>query len=271
MKPPWRMKASSVVLCVVCLLITTGCTESPAVGLPRGRPKELEPGRTLRGESEPAAEPVKRRGVPELRGVSFIDVAQERGLNFEWPRQRRPMRALDAFGCGCATFDADNDGWQDVLLMAEPGPALFHNLEGRQFVDITSESGLSAAAGEWKGCSIGDFNADGYLDVLLTGYHCLALFENKGGLRFAPVTEAAGLDPSNNGHWGSSSGFMDLDGDGWLDLVILNFVSFGPDSQQYCLHRGQVRAGCIPRMYPPERNEIWRNTGRGSFELVPES
>jgi hypothetical protein len=61
---------------------------------------------------------------------------------------------------------------------------------------------------------------------------------------------------------------MDLDGDGWLDLVILNCVAFAPDSKQYCELMPGVRSGCMPRIYPPERGEMWRSTGQGTFSLV---
>ena len=82
-------------------------------------------------------------------------------------------------------------------------------------------------------------------------------------MRFELATEAAGLDAANHGHWGASAGFMDLDGDGWLDLVILNYVVFGPQSQQYCELAPGVLSGCTPRVYPPEpRRDLARNTAR---------
>ncbi|MFN0052857.1 MAG: CRTAC1 family protein [Planctomycetales bacterium] len=204
-------------------------------------------------------------------GISFADVAAERGLNYVWPEQPRPMRALEAFGSGCALFDVDDDGWQDVLLIGDPHPALFHNEQGERFVEITAASGLTRVEGDWTGCAVGDYDADGRLDVLLTGYHRLALYRNAGGTAFQLATEGAGLDALNHGHWGASAGFMDLDGDGWLDLVIVNYVEFGPHSQQYCEYMPGVISGCTPKSYPPERGEIWRNAGRGGFELVPES
>src|SRR5262249_26220458 len=59
------------------------------------------------------------------------------------------------------------------------------------------------------------------------------------------------------------------DGDGWLDLVIVNFIDFDAESLQHCSADTGVRRACHPQVYPPERGEIWRNTGRGSFERVP--
>ncbi len=232
--------------------------------------------------AEQPASPPKLLTVPVLKtvaastntvsipkNVSFADVATERGLRFVWPEQPRPMTALDAFGAGCAAFDGDNDGWQDVLLVGDPSPTLFRNVRGGRFEEVTLESGLKAVAGHWTGCAVGDYDGDGLLDILLTGYHQLALFKNVGGLRFELATETAKLDPSNHGYWGASAGFMDLDGDSWLDLVILNYVIYGPDSQKYCEYSPGVRSGCAPKTYLPERGQIWRNTGTGAFELVP--
>lgn len=179
------------------------------------------------------------------------------------------MRTLEAFGCGCAAFDGDNDGWQDVLLVADPHPVLFRNDGNGKFQNVTSFSGLAAADADWMGCAIGDYDGDGLLDVLLTGYQRLALYKNLGGLRFELATEKAGLDPRNHGLWGSSAGFMDLDGDQHLDLVIVNFVEFGPHVRQYCELKPGVPTGCLPRQYVPQKGKIWRNTSRGGFELVP--
>jgi len=200
--------------------------------------------------------------------IVFADVARERSLSYAWPEQPRPITALDAFGAGCAAFDGDNDGWQDVLLVGSPAPALFQNTGSGRFADVTLESGLTGVSGHWTGCAVGDCDGDGLLDVLLTGYHQLALFKNLGGLHFQDVTSLWGLDPSNQGFWGASAGFMDLDGDQWLDLVIVNYVIFGPDSQKYCEYAPGVRSGCGPRTYPPERGQIWCNDGTGRFQLV---
>jgi hypothetical protein len=229
------------------------------------------------GEPAPAAPPptpVATRQTPlppvDPRGVWFVDVARERGLDYVWPMQERPMRTNDAFGAGCAAFDADNDGWQDVLLVGEPHPVFYRNEKGR-FTNVTSQTGLDAESAQWFGCAVGDYDGDGLLDVLLTGLRRLALYQNLGGCRFKAVTKEAGLDPANRNHWGTSAGFMDLDGDAWLDLVIVNFVEFGPESKQYCEPQPGKPTACHPKEYPPQRGEVWRNTGRGGFEFVPHS
>jgi hypothetical protein len=222
---------------------------------------------TIRRETTPDA-----FAVVATRNLSFRDIARERGLQCEWPEQPRPMTALQAFGSGCAAFDGDNDGWQDVLLVCHPHPKLFQNIRGGRFEEVTQSSGFAAVEGDWTGCAVGDYNGDGLLDILLTGYRRLALYKNIGELRFEVVTEETGLDPLNHGQWGSSAGFIDLDGDQWLDLVILNYVVFGPDSKQYCELRTGVRSGCNPRTtYPPERGRIWRNSGSGRFQPVPQT
>ncbi|MEX2558898.1 MAG: CRTAC1 family protein, partial [Pirellulales bacterium] len=208
---------------------------------------------------------------PPDTGIRFSSVGRQRGLKFEWPQQPRPMRSPEAFGCGCALFDYDNDGWQDVLLVADPSPRLYRNLGQGHFIDVTSEAGIDTVEGDWTGCAIGDYDGDGFLDILVTGLHRLVLFQNIGGSAFREATTQAGLDPTNRGHWGSSAGFMDLDGDGHLDLVILNYVVFGPGEQQYCELAPGVLSGCPPSRYKPEFGEMWRNDGHGRLSLVHEA
>jgi hypothetical protein len=193
--------------------------------------------------------------------VQFRDEATQRGLTYQWPKKPRPMRNLEAFGTGCAFFDYNNDGWQDAFLVGEPHPVLYRNRGRGFFEDVTLATGLAELRAEWKGCAVGDVDGDGWLDLLLTGYRCLALLRNVRGERFENVTKAFRLDPENRQHWGSGTGFMDLDNDGDLDLIVLNYVVFGPDQQQYCEFGGGIKAGCPPHVYRPEPPELWRNEG----------
>jgi hypothetical protein len=181
------------------------------------------------------------------------------------------MRNLEAFGCGCAFLDYDNDGWQDILLVGKGNCSLFRNQGNGHFEDVTAAVGLADIKGDWNGVAVGDYDGDGYLDLVLTGYHQLSLLKNLKGKRFADVTRQGGLDPRNHGHWGASAAFMDLTGKGTLDLIILNYVIFGPKEPQYCELRPGVRSGCPPDYYRPEFGELWQNLGNSKFKDVSAS
>ena len=194
-------------------------------------------------------------------GIRFSDTAEEAGLRFQWnSKPTRPLRIIDALGVGCAFFDLDNDGDQDVLLVSEPSCGLFLNDGQGRFKEITAAAGLDTTKGAWKACAIGDYDGDGWLDLLLSGYRCLALLRNQGGTRFSDATRAMGLDPRNGNQWGTSAGFMDLDRDGDLDLVVQNYVVWGPQVRQLCEFNG-VKMGCPPKHYQPEKPRLYRNDG----------
>ncbi len=181
------------------------------------------------------------------------------------------MRNIEAFGCGCAVLDYDDDGWMDILLVTKPHPILYHNRGNGTFEDVTAATGFDQLKADWKGCGVGDYDGDGRLDIILTGYRRLALMHNVGGKRFEEVTAQAGLDPGNRNHWGSSAAFMDLDGSGKLALIILNYVVFGPKEQQYCELASGIKSGCPPHVYRPEFPELWENLGNGKFRDITTS
>ena len=208
-------------------------------------------------------------------GIQLENITEPSGLKFTWPPQARPMRNLEAFGCGCAFIDYDNDGWQDILLVAGDKVSLFHNLKNLHFQDVSHEMGLDTLSlglsdekGRWTGCAVGDYDGDGWLDIVITGYHRLALLKNLNGKSFDNRTTQAGLSPTNGGHWGSSAGFMDLDNSGKLALVIANYVIFNKNEPQFCEIRPGVQSGCPPDRYHGEYDEIWQNMGTGKFMNV---
>jgi hypothetical protein len=200
--------------------------------------------------------------------IRLVDVAPTSGLTYVWPKQPRPIGTRETFGCGCAFLDYDNDGWQDILLVARPHPILYRNLGNGRFEDVTAKMGLSQLKGFWTGCAVGDYNGDGYVDVLLTGYQRLALLENMDGKRFKDVTVSAGLDPYNHGNWGSSAGFMDLAGKGRLDLVVLNYAVLKTPQDDYCQYTPTLRTACAPSHYRAEYPNLYENMGDGRFKDV---
>lgn len=216
-------------------------------------------------------------GAPPLPAVKpavaspawFQEVAASAGLTARWaPEGNRPLTNLQSFGNGCAFFDADDDGWQDILLVSEPSPHLYLNLRNGMFRDHTREAGLHRVRGPWKGCAVGDYDADGRMDILLTGFNEICLLGGRPGPEYADVTRTSGLRPSG---WGSSAGFMDLDSDGDLDLLVGNYVVLDAQAPRYCEMKPGVTSGCPPHTYRPQYPRLYRNDGKGSFTDVTRS
>src|SRR5436305_4008161 len=132
-------------------------------------------------------------------------------------------------GSGAALFDFDGDGLLDVYLLHNGGPRgkknqLFRQLPGGSFRDVSAGSGLDFA-GHGMGVAVGDVNNDGRPDVLVTEYGGARLFLNNGNGTFTDVTRQAGLE---NPFWAASACFFDYDRDGWLDLIVANYVDYDP-------------------------------------------
>lgn len=209
------------------------------------------------------------RAVAEAHpSIRFEEIAARSGLDFTWvPNPRRPLTILDTFGAGCAFLDFNADGLQDIFLVGEPRCGLFLNRGNRSFEDVSESSGLPAFTGQWKGCAVGDYNGDGFPDILISAYRGLRLLRNDQGRRLVDVTVSAGLPPDNQVEWGSSCGFMDLDGDRDLDLVLGNYAVFNSSTPHYCELVKGVKSGCTPQSYQPEFARLYRNDG-GKFKDV---
>src|SRR5215467_9396332 len=134
--------------------------------------------------------------------VKFTDVTAAAGIRFQHNSGSQGKKWLpETMGPGCAFFDADGDGWLDILIVngkdwsnrgRRTTAALYRNDRHGHFTDITEGSGLDFEAYE-LGVAIGDYDNDGRDDVYITALDGDRLFHNEGGGLFRDVTAEAGI------------------------------------------------------------------------------
>lgn len=190
----------------------------------------------------------------------FADVTTEVGLDFvhdPGPVDERYFMP-QIVGSGAALFDCDGDGLLDIYLVNNGGPkgrrnVLYRQLPGGRFRDSSGGSGLDFAS-YCMGVAVGDVNNDGLPDVLVTEYGGLRLFVNEGSGRFTSA-KAAGVESP---FWGTSACFLDYDRDGWLDLVVANYVAYDPAWP--CANAGGDLDYCHPKVFQGTVAKLFHNT-----------
>src|SRR5262249_28311903 len=198
------------------------------------------PPETKEKEGEPAGPPL----FEDVTAASGIDFTSRNG------EEANHLAILESLGGGVALIDYDGDGLLDLFFTGGgyyAGPEkkqikghpckLYKNLGKGKFKDVTREVGLDTLAGgqPWfytHGCAVADYDRDGWPDLLVTGWGRVALFRNvpvdpddpTKGRRFEDVTAQAGLDKGID--WATSAAFADLDGDGFPDLYVCQYVDW---------------------------------------------
>ena len=209
-------------------------------------------------------------------GFQLIDVTGAAGLQFRHNSGAYGGKLLpETLGSGCAFLDYDGDGWQDILLvngMDWPGHKrqrstlqLYRNNRNGTFTDVTRAAGLDVEL-YGMGVAVGDYDNDGFPDVLVTCVGQNRLFRNTGKGTFVDVTRASGLD----GRMGFSTSAMwfDFDRDGHLDLFVCNYVKWSVETDVFCSVDGKRKSYCTPEAYRGDTCWLFRNRGDGTFEDV---
>jgi hypothetical protein len=183
---------------------------------------------------------------------TFTDVSEKAGM---WS-------AVGSYALSAAVADLDNNGWPDIYVANDSTTAAFYqNQKDGTFKDQAIEAGVAYSpdgkpeAG--MGVSIGDYNRDGLLDIVKTNFagDTDSLYMNLGDGSFDDRTYQAGLGMNTRlMGWGVS--FVDIDNDGWLDIMIANGHVY-PE-----VDGTQVDAAYAERKY------LYRNLRNGQFEDV---
>jgi hypothetical protein len=209
----------------------------------------------------------------------FTDVTSQAGIHFQHNSGAYGGKLLpETLGSGCAFLDYDADGWQDILLInsmdwpdhkrQRSTLRLYHNNRNGTFTDVTKSAGLDIEM-YGMGIAIGDYNNDGFPDILITCVGQSRLFQNTGKGTFIDVTRASGL----LGHqaFSTSALWFDYDRDGLLDLFICNYVRWSSEHDVFCSLDGQHKSYCTPEAYRGDTCWLFHNRGNGRFEDVTAS
>ena len=221
---------------------------------------------------------------PDLTGPDFFeDVTPSTGIDFTYHNgeEVKPphLSILESLGGGLAVIDYDGDGLLDLFLVGGGhfgGPdnkqilghpcRLYRNEGNFKFRDVTAEVGLDKLAGgqPWfysHAVAVGDYDRDGWPDLLVTGWGRIVLFHNepdsKGGRRFVDVSAAAGLDKGIT--WATSAGWADFDGDGFPDLYVCQYVNWSFANHPSCNYDGKTPDVCPPKNFKGLPDKVYHN------------
>ena len=209
-------------------------------------------------------------------GFRFTDVTGAAGIHFKHNTGAYGGKLLpETLGAGCAFLDYDADGWQDLLLvnsMDWPGHSrqrstlkLYRNNRNGTFTDVTHAAGLDIEM-YGMGVAVGDYNNDGFPDILITCVGQNRLFKNTGKGNFVDVTNSSGLGKRQA--FSTSALWLDYDRDGLLDLFVCNYVKWSPEHDVFCSQDGKHKSYCTPEAYVGQTCWLFHNRGNGTFEDV---
>ncbi|MFP5234487.1 MAG: CRTAC1 family protein [Acidobacteriota bacterium] len=226
-----------------------------------------------------APEPAKAASAPAIR---FVDGTKAAGIDFTHSYGSTTLSSLlEGTGSGCVWFDYNKDGLPDLYVLngttlpasmttkplkEAPVPAphnhLYRNNGNGTFTDVTDQAGLAPDLYS-VAVTAADYDNDGYVDLLVTGYGKTILYHNDGNGHFTDVTAKSGIKVDG---WAISSTWLDYDKDGCADLFVGRYVKFDPKYRAY--YAADNYPG--PLDYEGETNKLFHNNCDGTFTDVSE-
>ncbi len=216
--------------------------------------------------------------VPDLLAeIRFSE--EERGPDFTYQNGDDPAtpgtRSFEQTGGGVGVLDYDLDGTPDLFFpqgtewpTGSPLPRGTGTLRDSLFrqhppgvYQAVPHLALPAEQGFGQGCTVGDFDNDGFPDLYVANIGRNQLLQNQGDGTFVDVTETAGLAPTD---WTASVAMADLNGDGSPDLFDVNYVT-GPNVYEL-ICKGKA---CSPKAYDGTPARLHLSQHDGTFATVP--
>jgi hypothetical protein len=221
---------------------------------------------------------------PHPPPVQLKNIAPTAGVHFVLNNSATPNKyQIEPMVAGVAVFDYNNDGLPDLYFvngaripdLRKTGPEyynrLYRNNGDGTFADVTEQAGVKAD-GYSMGVAAADYDNDGWEDLYVVGVNRNFLYHNNGDGTFTDVTEKAGLagiDRKLGKTWSVCAGWFDYDGDGWLDLFVVNYCVWGLDKDPYCSsNRNGARSYCHPSKFAGLPNMLFHNNHDGTFTNV---
>lgn len=232
-----------------------------------------------------AATPSAQTSVPAQSAapqptIQFEDATDQSGIDYVHSFGSDQLGSLlEGTGAGCVWFDYNNSGRPSLYvvngrplddsmhphpLKVKPNPLphnhLYRNDGGGHFTDVTDQAGLNP---DMYGMAVAaaDYDNDGNIDLLVTGFGKVILYHNDGKGHFTDVTQKAGIKVDG---WAISSTWLDYDKDGCVDLFVGRYVKFDPKYRAY--YAADNYPG--PLDYEGETNKLFHNNCDGTFTDV---
>ena len=208
--------------------------------------------------------------------IQLSDATKQTGITFKHTDgSSGEYYIMETVSAGLALFDYDGDGDVDIYFLngaplpgkrpgVAPRNALYRNDGQWIFTDVTEAAGVGDT-GYGLGVAVADYDNDGDPDIYLNNHGPNVLYRNNADGTFADVTKEAGV---GNGHKvGAGVCFLDMEGDGDLDLYVANYLAFSNDTHAKVQALTKLMYA-IPRYYQPVPDTLYRNNGNGTFTDV---